>query len=253
MNAQNLPIRHHHSKRYFAVNLLGVVICLWASEGLLLAQAADGSQGSQAISPRFSPLPIIQEEATVSLSRFSPIPSLDELPAAPEGLIELANHLALNVPAEQEKAQGSDLSRKMVRTEGVEGLSKPLDPFKIVQNSDPKKSSPNRQALIDKSWKTSISQESPEAQPDPRYFNHWPSNGATWQSPAFCYKPLYFEQPNLERYGIGHSCPTNSFLSGARFFADVALLPVHALCQPPHSCECTLGHRRPGDCNPIQR
>jgi len=81
----------------------------------------------------------------------------------------------------------------------------------------------------------------------------WSPNGYCWQSPAFCHSPLYFEQPNLERYGNKHGGLISPALSASYFFGEVVTLPARAMWQPPWSKSCTLGHKRPGDCAPIQR
>jgi hypothetical protein len=81
----------------------------------------------------------------------------------------------------------------------------------------------------------------------------WGGKAYFWQSPAFCHKPLYFEQPNLERYGQGPGCPYNSVASASRFAGQVVTLPAAMLFTPPWSCECTLGNHRPGNCAPYQR
>jgi hypothetical protein len=81
----------------------------------------------------------------------------------------------------------------------------------------------------------------------------WGPSGYCWQSPAFCYSPLYFEQPNLERYGQGKGRPFASTVSAAVFVGQVTTLPI-AMFHTPHWCnECTLGHHRPGNCAPFQR
>ena len=56
-----------------------------------------------------------------------------------------------------------------------------------------------------------------------------------WQSPAFCHRPLYFEQPNLERYGrsIG---PLDSALSAALFYANVPAVPYRMAVDHPWAC-----------------
>ena len=81
----------------------------------------------------------------------------------------------------------------------------------------------------------------------------WSPNGYCWQSPAFCHSPLYFEQPNLERYGNSHGNLVSPALSASYFFGEVATLPARVIWQPPWSKSCTLGHKRPGDCAPVQR
>lgn len=196
--------------------------------------------------------------STGGFSKFSPLPSLDDLPQAPEGLIELAESLAIepslieNASQEGKKA-GSDFNSKSIKTEGITALQKPLSPFDILKKTDAISSTPDGRSRIESFSPKSMQLNNLQNTPDPRYLKHWPANHASWVSPAFCYKPLYFEQINLERYGIGYSCPTNTLVSGGRFFADATLLPVKLLKNPPHSCECTLGHRRPGDCTPVQK
>lgn len=81
----------------------------------------------------------------------------------------------------------------------------------------------------------------------------WSPSGYCWQSPAFCYSPLYFEQPNLERYGNSTFPLLAPAVSATYFFGQVTFLPIRSLIQPPWSASCTLGHHRPGDCAPFQR
>ncbi len=81
----------------------------------------------------------------------------------------------------------------------------------------------------------------------------WNTHGYAWESAAFCYSPLYFEQPNLERYGQGVGRPFASTVSAVKFGADIVSLPVAMVCTPPWECSCTLGHHRPGNCAPYQR
>lgn len=223
--------------------------------------------GSSKESPasRFQRLPSLsgtQESIAIysseGFSKFSPLPSLDDLPQAPEGLVQLAESLAIEQSrtesASQEgKKSGSDFNAKSVKTEGITALQKPLSPLDILKKTDAISSTPDGRPSIESFSRKSMQLNDLQNTPDPRYLRHWPANQASWASPAFCYKPLYFEQINLERYGIGYSCPTNALVSGGKFFADAALLPVNIFKNPPHSCECTLGHRRPGDCTPVQK
>ena len=60
-----------------------------------------------------------------------------------------------------------------------------------------------------------------------------------WQSPAFCHRPLYFEQPNLERYGYCHGV-FQPALSAAHFFATVPILPYKMVVERPRECICTV-------------
>lgn len=78
-----------------------------------------------------------------------------------------------------------------------------------------------------------------------------------WAAPAFYTNPLYFEQPNVERYGhyVG-ICDgdnlTQSAISAAHFFVCVPVLPYKIGVECPTECNYTLGSYRPGSCNPHQ-
>jgi hypothetical protein len=88
---------------------------------------------------------------------------------------------------------------------------------------------------------------------DGNVFAEWNSMGYCWSSPAFCHRPLYFEQPNLERYGIGHGHYVDPWLSAAHFYGNVMVLPFKAVWDPCWGKSCSLGNNRPGDCVPVQR
>lgn len=79
------------------------------------------------------------------------------------------------------------------------------------------------------------------------------SESYAWISPVFYHKPLYFEQPNLERYGIGTHRWLQPAASSVHFFGSIGLLPYKMLTQHPCEKYYTLGNRRPGNCNPVQR
>ena len=81
----------------------------------------------------------------------------------------------------------------------------------------------------------------------------WFPTEYTWVSPVFHHKPLYFEQPNLERYGIGRSRWLQPVASGVHFFGTIGLVPYKAMTQHPAEKVYTLGNLRPGDCTPLQR
>jgi len=72
-----------------------------------------------------------------------------------------------------------------------------------------------------------------------------------WASPAMRHKPLYFEQPNLERYGnhVGGTCLASAAATG-HFVGSLLTLPYKVGAQPPRECVYTLGVYRPGSCNP---
>ena len=82
-----------------------------------------------------------------------------------------------------------------------------------------------------------------------RRFNS--GNLALWAAPKFRHKPLYFEQPKMERYGHHVGGPLfQSTVSAAHFFGTIPLLPYKMGVRPPCSCDYTLGRYRPGNCNP---
>jgi hypothetical protein len=64
------------------------------------------------------------------------------------------------------------------------------------------------------------------------------------------HRPLYFEEVNLERHGYGHHDCLQPFVSAAHFFGTVPALPYCLAAYPPHDCQYTLGHYRPGSCPP---
>lgn len=69
----------------------------------------------------------------------------------------------------------------------------------------------------------------------------------TWASPVFHHRPLYFEQPNLERYGNGPCRIAQPAMSSAHFLLSVPLIPLKMIHNPPWADVHTLGEGRPGD------
>jgi hypothetical protein len=72
----------------------------------------------------------------------------------------------------------------------------------------------------------------------------------TWKASALCYKPLYFQQAALERYGHSWGPLLQPFISGADFYARVFALPYMMGMDPPCQCVYALGWYRPGSCAP---
>lgn len=84
-------------------------------------------------------------------------------------------------------------------------------------------------------------------------FHHdWAPMLAAWEAPAFYHRPLYFEEVNLERYGHKHRY-LQPVYSAAHFFGNALALPYKMGVNPPCERIYTLGHYRPGDCNPHDR
>jgi hypothetical protein len=63
---------------------------------------------------------------------------------------------------------------------------------------------------------------------------------------GFRHRPLYYEQPNLERCGRGFGCLQNA-VSAGQFVANTMFLPYH-LCSEPAACLVPAG----GDCMTCQ-
>jgi hypothetical protein len=75
----------------------------------------------------------------------------------------------------------------------------------------------------------------------------WMPEVFTWASPSFFHRPLYFEQVNLERYGIGPKRSLQPVCSSMHFFGSLALMPYKVLTQHPQERVYSLGHQRPGN------
>jgi hypothetical protein len=75
----------------------------------------------------------------------------------------------------------------------------------------------------------------------------WGTSISSWEAPALCHRPLYFEDENLERHGrsFGLFQPA---VSAAHFAGRAAVWPYLAGAYPPHECIYTLGRERPGSC-----
>jgi hypothetical protein len=73
----------------------------------------------------------------------------------------------------------------------------------------------------------------------------WMGYAYFWWAPELCHWPVYFEEPNLERYGYHAGCLQPLF-SGAHFFSAVPALPVRMALERPHVGRYALGHARPG-------
>ncbi|HET6882167.1 MAG TPA: hypothetical protein VFI31_18530 [Pirellulales bacterium] len=78
---------------------------------------------------------------------------------------------------------------------------------------------------------------------------NWAPVTFTWKASALCHKPLYFQQPKLERYGHTFGLLT-PIISVGHFFVMVPCLPYNMGLEPPWECVYPLGWYRPGDCAP---
>lgn len=73
----------------------------------------------------------------------------------------------------------------------------------------------------------------------------WSELHFQWQASLYWHRPLYFEEPNLERYGLKHGC-LQPLVSAAHFYALVPAMPYLVLLDPPRERVYDLGFARPG-------
>ncbi len=69
-----------------------------------------------------------------------------------------------------------------------------------------------------------------------------------WVASNINYYPLYFEDPQLERYGHMHHPLIQPFVSVSRFNWQFLGLPYQMSMKPVAKCVYPLGYFRPGDC-----
>ncbi len=79
---------------------------------------------------------------------------------------------------------------------------------------------------------------------------NWSPTTFTWHATGTCFRPLYFQDVQLERYGHSWNPVVQPFMSAAHFFISVPLLPYKMGLNPPNECVYTLGYYRPGSCAP---
>ncbi len=82
---------------------------------------------------------------------------------------------------------------------------------------------------------------------EPRVF---PASTYTWQASNIFYQPLYFEDPDLERYGHAYPFFIQPIVSSLRFTTQAIGLPYQMTIDPPCCRVYPLGYYRPGECAP---
>jgi hypothetical protein len=99
--------------------------------------------------------------------------------------------------------------------------------------------------------------EEPVLSREPFLGRRWPATKKLVEPHYVCYRRLFFEQVNYERYGwdLGIVTP---FCSAGQFFADVVTLPYHAFTDPCRHFDCSSGYCLPGDpvpylCYPVEQ
>lgn len=103
----------------------------------------------------------------------------------------------------------------------------------------------------------------------------WCLEPFTWEAAATRHRPLYFEEPNLERMGYYYGAPglkhnkltcntglctwmpedelLQPFVSAAHFYGRVAAMPYMMGADCPFEEVYTLGEDRPGSCLPYRK
>lgn len=87
----------------------------------------------------------------------------------------------------------------------------------------------------------------PAAQKVPRI---WPYLMAMPEPNYVCYKRLWFEQKNSERYGYDYGI-LQPFIATGVFYTDLATLPLHWMSDPLRWYDCSAGRCLPGDSVPL--
>lgn len=72
----------------------------------------------------------------------------------------------------------------------------------------------------------------------------------TWEASNVNYNPLYFEDPNLERYGNSRKDLVQPFVSMGRFTGQLLALPYQMSIDPLRKKIYPLGYYRPGEYTP---
>lgn len=77
-----------------------------------------------------------------------------------------------------------------------------------------------------------------------------PSSLYAWEAPNLYHNPLYFEDPQLERYGHTYNEVFQPFVSVGKFGVQLVGLPYQMTIDPVCKRKYTLGWYRPGECAP---
>lgn len=90
----------------------------------------------------------------------------------------------------------------------------------------------------------------PPAPPPGYVARPWEPQAEVIEPAYLCYRRLYFEQINAERYGWSLG-PLHPLISAGIFCFDLATLPYHAATDPLRRYECNPGYALPGDLMPL--
>jgi hypothetical protein len=84
-----------------------------------------------------------------------------------------------------------------------------------------------------------------------RYYHEWSEYAPqqklfAWEPANIFYRPLYFEDVQLERYGQNICDGVHTSTPATHFFKSLVLFPFRLCVDPPCNCETPLGYCRPG-------
>jgi hypothetical protein len=110
-----------------------------------------------------------------------------------------------------------------------------------------------RQRMVDEARRANA--PLPVFPPEPRagmpYLGRFFPDSVTFAEPGnICYRRLYFEQINSERYGWDLTV-VQPLVSLGVFYFDVAALPLRLMTAPCRCYECSAGYCLPGDPVPL--
>jgi hypothetical protein len=183
--------------------------------------------------PPVEPLPPIVEvrETAIALTDAGdapvPLPPVEPEPAA-QAPMEPAP--AKKVPAKPVPAQPPAEDPSVSEVERVRSLNKPVQSIALVEPVDLEGRRPADLASeLSRDEKTLVLTGSWFCMAHPARYTY-----------CFSHNPLYFEDANLERCGIGHGC-CQPVCSAAQFIGRTAILPWSLVANPPCGCETTLG------------
>ncbi len=78
----------------------------------------------------------------------------------------------------------------------------------------------------------------------------WLLQSCYWDSTGSFHQPLYFENPNSERYGLHHGKWIQPVVEAGRFYGNILILPYRFGSERFCERQYVLGHYRPGDSVP---
>lgn len=209
---------------------------------------------ASATKPKDDPFadPFFDDQQAKAKVKVEPIAD-DSAPPVQDDAAALESEPQITAPAQQPSEE--EQSRTAEQAEPAPPGAQPDEFAQVTQGELPPCPSPADVKRI-REITTDISAQAGEFPPEcalgnvayvPRVFT---PTMYTWKASALCYKPLYFQQASLERYGHTWGPILQPFISGAQFYLTVPILPYLMGVDPPCECKYALGYYRPGSCAP---